>query len=44
MKANKPETNISEIWYNTEFPWLDTLHVLDASAHFNARCSGRQTF
>ena len=28
----------------TEFPRLDALHVLDASARFNAGCSGRQTF
>ena len=29
---------------HTEFPRLDALHVLDASALFNAGCSGRQTF
>ena len=29
---------------STEFPRLDALHVLDASARFNAGCSGRQTF
>ena len=29
---------------HTEFPRLDALHVLNASARFNAGCSGRQTF
>ena len=32
------------IFLTTEFPRLDALHVLDASARFNAGCSGRQTF
>ena len=29
---------------NTVFPRLDALHVLDASAHFDAGWSGRNTF
>ena len=28
----------------TVFPGLDALHVLDASAHFDAGWSGRNTF
>ena len=32
------------IYKNTVFPQLDALHVLDASAHFDAGWSGRNTF
>ena len=33
------------IWFiGTVFPRLDALHVLDASAHFDAGWSGRNTF
>ena len=29
---------------STVFPQLDALHVLEASAHFDTGCSGRNTF
>ena len=43
MKATKPETGLPTDW-NTFFPRLDALHILDASARFDARWSGRNTF
>ena len=40
----KTVTEVDTLFYVAVFPRLDALPVLDASAHFDAGWSGRNTF
>ena len=44
MHTSHVTCHLHSIILTTAFPQLDALHVLDASAHFDAGWSGRNTF
>ena len=44
MHTSHVTCHLHSVILTTTFPQLDALHVLDASAHFDAGWSGRNTF